>query len=72
MKEGAAYQAAAGQTVESTGSSSVTPYVETEKPKGKKAATTAPGLTFPRFFTEAGVDPFDEVEWDLRSAVIGN
>ena len=72
MKEGAAYQAAAGQTVESTGSSSVTPYVETEKPKGKKAATTAPGLTFPRFFTEVGVDPFDEVEWELRSAVIGN
>ena len=72
MKEGAAYQAAAGQTVESSASSTVTPYVETEKPKGKKAATTAPGLAFPRFFTEVGVDPFDEVEWELRSAVIGN
>jgi len=37
-------------------------------------ATTAsaPGLEFPRVFTREGVDPFDEVEWELRSAVIGN
>ncbi len=32
----------------------------------------APGLEFPRYFTRPGLDPFDEVEWDLRSAVIGN
>ena len=32
----------------------------------------APGLEFPRFFTLPGVDPFDEVSWELRSAVIGN
>ncbi|OFV89807.1 MAG: ribonucleoside-diphosphate reductase, adenosylcobalamin-dependent [Acidobacteria bacterium RIFCSPLOWO2_12_FULL_65_11] len=37
-----------------------------------KGAVAAPGLGFPRFFTEAGVDPFDEVEWELRAAVIGN
>jgi ribonucleoside-diphosphate reductase alpha chain len=30
------------------------------------------GLTFPRFFTEAGVDPFSEVEWEIRAATIGN
>src|SRR6185436_14719250 len=30
------------------------------------------GLEFPRYFTLAGVDPFDEVEWETRSAVIGN
>ena len=41
---------------------------EAEK-RAKK--TAAPGLTFPRFFTEADVDPFDEIEWELRSAVIG-
>jgi ribonucleoside-diphosphate reductase alpha chain len=29
-------------------------------------------LEFPRFFTQVGKDPFDEVEWDLRDAVIGN
>ena len=74
MKEGAAYQASAAgqQTVESSGSSSVAPFIETEKPRTKKAASSAPGLAFPRFFTEAGIDPFDEVEWELRSAVIGN
>src|SRR5688572_2197099 len=30
------------------------------------------GLEFPRYFTLPGVDPFDEVEWEVRSAVIGN
>ena len=33
---------------------------------------TIPGLEFPRYFTREGVDPFDEVEWELRSAVIAN
>src|SRR6202166_1692169 len=28
------------------------------------------GMGLERFFTTAGVDPFSEVEWDLRSAVI--
>src|SRR6188472_1534794 len=37
-----------------------------------EAKTLAPGLEFPRYFTLAGVDPFDEVEWEVRSAVIGN
>ncbi len=74
MKEGAAYQAVAAgqQIVESSGSSSAAPFLESDKPKAKKVAAAAPGLAFPRFFTEAGVDPFDEVEWELRSAVIGN
>src|SRR5207302_4895905 len=44
-----------------------------DQPRSKtKAASSAPGLTFPRFFTEAGVDPFDEIEWELRAAIIGN
>ncbi|MEK7348949.1 MAG: vitamin B12-dependent ribonucleotide reductase, partial [Candidatus Eisenbacteria bacterium] len=30
------------------------------------------GLRFPRLFTRAGVNPFDEVEWELRSASIAN
>ncbi|HEU4725305.1 MAG TPA: vitamin B12-dependent ribonucleotide reductase [Candidatus Eisenbacteria bacterium] len=30
------------------------------------------GLRFPRLFTRAGVNPFDEVEWELRSAGITN
>src|SRR5204863_1055351 len=44
-----------------------------DQPRSRaKAASTATGLTFPRFFTEAGLDPFDEVEWELRAALIGN
>jgi ribonucleoside-diphosphate reductase alpha chain len=30
------------------------------------------GLDFPRYFSTEGVDPFDEVEWELRAAVIGS
>ncbi|HYV17895.1 MAG TPA: vitamin B12-dependent ribonucleotide reductase [Verrucomicrobiae bacterium] len=32
----------------------------------------AEGLTLERHFTRVGVDPFDEVEWEIRSAVISN
>jgi ribonucleoside-diphosphate reductase alpha chain len=73
-----AYQAAstAHQTAE-TGVTSSAPAVEVivdrDKPRAKsKVGPSVPGLSFPRFFTEAGVDPFDEVEWDVRAAVIGN
>jgi len=73
MKERAAYQAAsAGQQTVETGAG-VPPPDAVEHPRTKaKAASPVSGLTFPRFFTEPGVDPFDEVEWELRSAVIGN
>ena len=30
------------------------------------------GLEFDRYFTHEGVDPFDEIDWELRSAVIAN
>src|SRR5499427_2870495 len=73
MKDRAAIQTAGAgqQSVESSGGSQVPmpPVAGDAEKRAKKAA--APGLTFPRFFTEAGVDPFDEVEWELRSAVIG-
>ena len=32
----------------------------------------APGICFSRFFSREDVDPFDEIEWELRAAVIGN
>src|SRR5262245_43855403 len=38
-------------------------------------AATAParrGLRFRRFYTTAGIDPFDTVEWELRDALITN
>src|SRR6187397_2497592 len=73
MKEGAAYQAASHQSVERSSGTAVPPFVETDKARGKaRPAAAVPGLAFPRFFTEAGVDPFDEVEWETRAAVIGS
>ena len=33
---------------------------------------TAPGIAFPRFFSREGIEPFDEVEWESRDAVIGS
>jgi ribonucleoside-diphosphate reductase alpha chain len=41
----------------------------------RPSAPTAPnatGLEYERFFAREGIDPFDEIEWDIRSAVIGN
>src|SRR4051794_7865637 len=75
MKERAAYQTASAgqQSVESGGTPAVPPFVDADKPRAKtRAAGPVPGLTFPRFFTEAGVDPFDEIEWEMRTALIGN
>ena len=31
-----------------------------------------PGLDFPRFFSREGSDPFDEIEWESRVALIGS
>src|SRR4051812_23954964 len=77
MKENAGYQAApAGQqSVESSGTPVVShadALLDKDKARAKRAAAAVPGLTFPRFFTEAGVDPFDEVVWEIRAAAIGN
>ena len=77
MKDSPAYHAAgAPQTVEGGGSAAERPRTssgpdraDAPEPRARKAA---PGLTFPRFFTEPGADPFDVIEWELRSAVIGN
>jgi len=45
---------------------------KTDAGRAAARASVAPGLEFPRFFTVAGTDPFDQVEWELRDAVIGN
>jgi ribonucleoside-diphosphate reductase alpha chain len=41
-------------------------------PQAPARPSAAPGLDFVRFFSREGHDPFDEIEWELRSAVIGN
>src|SRR4026208_1211420 len=60
--------AAAGQ--QATQSGALDPSTRTKKVEAK--APLVPGLEVPRTFTVPGVDPFDEVEWEVRSAVIGN
>ncbi len=37
-----------------------------------EVAPEAQGLEFPRVFSRADVDPFDDIEWEFRSAVIAN
>jgi ribonucleoside-diphosphate reductase alpha chain len=44
----------------------------TQDTTSSRAKSPSPGLAFARFFTLPGVDPFDEVTWEQRSAVIGN
>jgi ribonucleoside-diphosphate reductase alpha chain len=85
MQEGAAQKrmaAAGGQTVESTTGApldklgaplSQVEGAESETPqRARRAQASDPGLEFPRFFSTAGIDPFDQVEWELRDAVIGS
>ena len=71
MERGPARDAAgAGQQAQAQ-SGAVDPAVRARKGADAKGPVV-PGLEFPRYFTLPGVDPFDEVEWEVRSAVIGN
>src|SRR5215470_7440064 len=42
----------------------------TQAPRATTSAKNATGLKFPRYFTRTGVSPYDEVEWELRTASI--
>src|SRR5450759_2787994 len=37
-----------------------------------ESVAVAHGLAIQRYFTKPGVHPFDEIEWELRSATISN
>jgi ribonucleoside-diphosphate reductase alpha chain len=67
MERGPAREAAASQPATH---GPLDPSTRVRKVESKP--TLVPGLEFPRYFTLPGVDPFDEVEWEVRSAVIGN
>jgi ribonucleoside-diphosphate reductase alpha chain len=48
------------------------PIEPTSQPPARSATqAAAPGLEYERFFTREGVDPFDEIEWEIRTATIG-
>jgi ribonucleoside-diphosphate reductase alpha chain len=77
MERGPAREAApAGQQVTSGGTPDTqvrtNPSTALGARKSAERAASTPGLEFSRYFTLPGVDPFDEVEWEIRSAVIGN
>jgi len=38
----------------------------------RRTASEAPGLQYARSFTQAGRDPFDEIAWERRDAIIAN
>jgi ribonucleoside-diphosphate reductase alpha chain len=67
MQKGAAVSSSAGSggSLETTTSQGVgrTPVAP---------PTGVPGLEYERFFSREGIDPFDDIEWEMRSAVIGN
>ncbi len=71
MQEGAGQKLAAA----AAGQEAVDSFTEINAPAaGTRAGALGAisGLDFPRYFSTAGVDPFDQVEWELRDAVIGN
>ncbi|MXZ72037.1 MAG: vitamin B12-dependent ribonucleotide reductase [Acidobacteria bacterium] len=45
---------------------------ESDAALSEVAAPEAEGLEFPRVFSRAEVDPFDDIDWESRSAVIAN
>jgi ribonucleoside-diphosphate reductase alpha chain len=62
--------AAAGSSSGSGSLETPTPQPVTRTPGAAPAG--AGGLEFARYFSREGIDPFDEIEWEMRSAVIGN
>ena len=77
MERGPAREAApAGQQVTPGGTTDAAvrtnPSTSLGARKSVERAPSTPGLEFSRYFTLPGVDPFDVVEWEIRSAVIGN
>jgi ribonucleoside-diphosphate reductase alpha chain len=42
------------------------------KPRGERASTTRPTVTFERVYTTEGIHPYDDVVWELRDVVQTN
>ncbi len=55
------------EAVEQTGRTGTPP-----TPQESKTTGDVRGLDYERSFSREGIDPFDEFEWELRSAVIGS
>ncbi len=69
MERGAAFGSTVGSSGhETTGQTAARP----STPASMAEPGHVAGLEYVRFFSREGVDPFDEIEWDIRSAVIGS
>ena len=69
MERGAALGSTVGSSGhETTGQTAARP----STPASMAEPGHVAGLEYVRFFSREGVDPFDEIEWDIRSAVIGS
>jgi ribonucleoside-diphosphate reductase alpha chain len=55
---------------ESSAKMAMTPNTHTSVQQQTAGTNAAPGLKFTRHFTRTGVSPYDEVEWELRTASI--
>src|SRR5450631_4047408 len=71
MERGPARDAAGAGQQSHSQSGAVDPSIRARK-SAEPRGSAVQGLEFPRYFTLPGVDPFDEIEWESRSAVIGN
>src|SRR5580765_2583447 len=70
MQEGAAHKMAAAAGGHTTAASQ-TSHTEPVEATLQARRASAMGLEFPRFFSTPGTDPFEQVEWELRDAVMG-
>jgi ribonucleoside-diphosphate reductase alpha chain len=61
-----------GTAIGSEGMAVLDEMTETGAMAGHGTEKAKKGLRFPRVYTRAGVSPYDEVEWDLRTAGITN
>ena len=57
---------------EATATGQPTSVTDAPRPRVSADSETRPGLEFVRHFTRPGVNPFEEIEWELRNAIIGN
>ena len=69
-KKNVTQKTATGSKSLARGSSAAIKALEGDKASEEAADKERSGLPFDRYFTVAGRDPFDEVEWELRHATI--
>ncbi len=64
-------QGRAVQQADTVGQGAQAPLPATQ-PIASAVETTITGLDRQRYFSREGIDPFDEIEWEIRAATIGN